>query len=117
MDASERITYKSLNASVNEDGEMAFDMDPVQMKQSKENADCEDLDFETAYEETPFDEEEFRWTPRLIYDYIGEYVHGQYGGQTGCCYFGVQSPPGPPPQHDSGRSHRLWQNRNLAFSQ
>ena len=49
------------------------------MKQSKENADCEDLDFETAYEETPFDEEEFRWTPRLIYDYIGEYVHGQYG--------------------------------------
>ena len=78
MDASERITYKSLNASVNEDGEMAFDMDPVQMKQSKKDADCEDLDFETAYEETPFDEEEFRWTPRLIYDYIGEYVHGQY---------------------------------------
>ena len=38
MDASERITYKSLNASVNEDGEMAFDMDPVQMKQSKETA-------------------------------------------------------------------------------
>ena len=65
---------------------MAYDMDPVQMKQSKKNADCEDLDFETAYEETPFDEEEFRWTPRLIYDYIGEYVHGHYGArQAAAC--------------------------------
>ena len=60
IDASERVQYKPLDASADR----------------KEDADP-DTDFEPFFGETPFDENAFDWTPQLIYDYIGEYVHGQ----------------------------------------
>ena len=78
IDASERIQYKSKNTSANEEKKSTGNTDSVQTKSSMNKTVYEDSDFETAYEKTPFDEEEFRWTPQLLYDYIGEYVQGQY---------------------------------------
>lgn len=44
--------------------------------QKKMQKEIED-DFEPVFEETPFDEKAFAWTPRLIYDYLNQYVYGQ----------------------------------------
>lgn len=73
IDASERIQYKSSNVSAKREKGNFGNTDAKQKKE----AVYEDTGFENVYEETPFDEVEFRWTPRLLYDYIGEYVQGQ----------------------------------------
>lgn len=79
IDASERVQYKSQNTSTSEDEKSTRPINSAQKNPSKDKTVvCEDSDFEKAYEQTPFDEEEFRWTPQLLYDYIGEYVQGQY---------------------------------------
>lgn len=63
VDASERIQYSGVDTT---------DFEEIDFSMLEE-----DEDFEKAYEETPFDEEAFHWTPRVLYDYIGEYIFGQ----------------------------------------
>ncbi len=76
IDASERTQYKGVKVSTNME-EGAFGNIDSKQKKSKREKVYEDTEFEAVYEKTPFDEGEFRWTPRLLYDYIGEYVQGQ----------------------------------------
>lgn len=39
--------------------------------------------FEGVYEETPFDDTDYSWTPKLIYQYLGEHVYGQEEAKRG----------------------------------
>ena len=39
--------------------------------------------FEGVYEETAFDDTDYSWTPKLIYQYLGEHVYGQEEAKRG----------------------------------
>lgn len=73
IDASERTDYYDYAEFSEEDLEELSE-EEYATYQPSENPDEE---FERVYGTTPFDKEKFVWTPKLIYDYLGEFIYGQ----------------------------------------
>ena len=69
--------------------------------------------FEGVYEETPFDDTDYSWTPKLIYQYLGEHVYGQEEAKRGAAMLVYNHLQGH--RRNMLVAGRMRQNRDLAY--